>query len=143
MDVNEIIFNLEMMSHHKNVIKESIKNFESALNSGNIESVLSFYSEDSIFMPDGFRSLKRGEIGRSNSNFLTEKDFKIKFDNLKIDVNDNYGFVEAVANTSSINAKDSSRVQKTSRDFFVLRQEENHWKIFSYIFNNVTVSQAS
>ncbi|AZA55225.1 YybH family protein [Chryseobacterium sp. G0201] len=143
MDVNEIIFNLEMMSHHENVIKESIQNFESALNSGNIDSVLSFYSEDAIFMPDGFRSLKRGEIGRSNSNFLTEKDFKIKFDNLKIDVNDNYGFVEAVANTSSIDLKDTSRVQKTSRDFFVLRQEENQWKIFSYIFNNVTVSQTS
>jgi ketosteroid isomerase-like protein len=143
MNVNEIIFNLEMMSHHKNVIKESIQNFESALNSEDIERVLSFYSEDAVFMPDGFRSLKRGEIGRSRSNFLTEKDFKIKFDNLKIDVNDNYGFVEAVANTSEIDPKGTSKVQKTSRDFFVLRQEENHWRIFSYIFNNIKVSQAS
>ncbi|MCX8534131.1 YybH family protein [Chryseobacterium luquanense] len=142
MNINEI-FNLEMMNHHKNVIKESIQNFELALNSGNIESVLSFYSEDAVFMPDGFSTLKKGEIGRSRSNFLTEKDFKIKFDNLKIDVKDNFGFVEAVANTSEIDPKGTSKVQKTSRDFFVLRQEENQWKIFSYIFNNVTVSQAS
>lgn len=141
MNVNEIIFNLEMMNHHKNIVRESIQNFAAALNSGNIENVLSFFSEDAVFMPDGFKTLKKKQIGKSGSNYLKETDFKIQFDNVKIDVKENYAFVEAVGSTSQIIEKNLSTIEKQSRDFFVLRQEQNLWKISNYIFNNVAVSK--
>jgi ketosteroid isomerase-like protein len=141
MNVNEIIFNLEMMNHHKNIVRESIQNFAAALNSGNVENVLSFFSEEAVFMPDGFKTLKKKQIGNSGSNYLKEIDFKIQFDNVKIDVKDNYAFVEAVGNTSQIIEKNLSTIEKQSRDFFVLKQEKNLWKISNYIFNNVTVSK--
>lgn len=122
------------MSHHKNIVKEKILNFESALNLGNIEDVLSFYSDEAIFMPEGFKTLKKDQIGKTK--FLTN-DFKIRFDDVKIAIDETYAFVEAIAKTSQNDKESSSKLERTSRDFFVFSKEKGDWKIFRYIFNNV------
>jgi ketosteroid isomerase-like protein len=129
------------MSHNKNKVKEKISNFESALNLGNIEDVLSFYSDEAIFMPDGNKTLKKSQIGKSGSEFLIESDFKIRFDDVKIAVDETYAFVEAIAKTSQNDKESSSKSERTSRDFFLFRKEEGDWKIFRYIFNNVKTSK--
>jgi ketosteroid isomerase-like protein len=125
------------MNDQYNVIKEDIQNFASALNAGDIKRVLSFYSDEGIFMPEGFRTLKKNEIGKSRSKFLAEKKFNIEYENLNITINENYAFVEAIAKTSENHLKNLSKIQKTSRDFFVLHREDHYWKILRYIFNNV------
>lgn len=129
------------MSHHKNIIQEKILNFESALNLGDIEDVLSFYSDEAIFMPDGNKTLKKSKIGKSGAEFLIESDFKIRFDDVKIAIDETYAFVEAIAKTSQNDKESSSKFERTSRDFFVFRKEESDWKIFRYTFNNVKASK--
>jgi ketosteroid isomerase-like protein len=129
------------MSYNKNIIQEKILNFEAALNLGNIEDVLSFYSDEAIFMPDGYKTLKKSQIGKSGLEFLIESDFKIRFENMKIAIDETYAFVEAIAKTSQNDKESSSKLEKTSRDFFVFRKEEGDWKIFRYIFNKVKTSK--
>ncbi|UFH33066.1 nuclear transport factor 2 family protein [Chryseobacterium sp. C-71] len=128
------------MNHNKNKVKEKILNFESALNLGNIEDVLSFYSDEAIFMPDGNKTLKKSQIGKSGAEFLIESNFKIQFENVKIAIDENYAFVDAIAQTSQNDKEISSKLERTSRDFFVLRKEEGDWKIFRYIFNNNVIT---
>lgn len=129
------------MSNHKNIIREKILNFGSALNLGNIEDVLSFYSDEAIFMPEGNKPLKKNQIGKSGSEFHIESNFKIRFDDVKITIDDTYTFVEAIAKTSQNDKESSSKLERISRDFFVFRKEEDDWKIFRYIFNNVKISK--
>lgn len=138
MNVNETILKLEIMSHNKNKVKEKILNFESALNLGNIEDILSFYSDEAIFMPEGFKTLKKDQIEKTK--FITN-DFKIRFDDVKIAIDETYAFVEVIAKTSQNHKEILSKLERTSRDFFVFRKEESDWKIFRYIFNNVKTSK--
>lgn len=142
MNVNEIILKLEIMGHYKNKVEENIQKFAAALNLGNSEAILSFYSKDAVFMPDGFKTLKKNQIGRSKLNQLIVRNFKIQFDHVKIATDDNFAFVEAVAITSEDNVVDELKLEKISRDFFVFRKEECDWKIYRYIFNNVSNSQS-
>lgn len=141
MNVNKIILKLEVMSDNNNQVKEKILNFASALNLGKIEDVLPFYSDEAIFMPDGSKTFTKSQIGKSGAEFLIESDFKIRFYDVKIAIDETYAFVEAIANTSQNDKETSSKLEKTSRDFFVFRKEEGDWKIFRYIFNNVNASK--
>jgi ketosteroid isomerase-like protein len=118
-------------------VKEGIQNFANALNAGDLGSILSFYSEEGIFMPEGFKTLSKNSIGKKRAKLLEELNFKIQFEVVKIVVNDNYAFVEALAKTSENDKNAHSTSEKTSRDFFVLRKEDDQWKILRYIFNNV------
>lgn len=135
--IHEIILNLEIMGHHKNIIEEHIQNFATAINSGDIHRILSFYSDDCLFMPSDFGTLTKAQIGKSSSAFFSNKDFKIQFDDVEIDINENHAFVESKAKTKETNVKNGTKLEKTSRDFFVFRKEGSDWKIFRYIFNNV------
>lgn len=129
------------MSYHKNIVKEKILNFESALNLRNVNDILSIFSDEAIFMPHGNKTLKKSQIGKSGSKFLIESDFKIQFYNMNIAIDETYAFVDAIAKISQNDKESSSKLEKTSRDFFVFRKEEGDWKLFRYIFNNVKTSK--
>lgn len=129
------------MSYHKNIVKEKILNFESALNVRNVNDILSIFSDEAIFMPHGNKTLNKSQIGKSGSKFLIESDFKIQFYNMNIAIDETYAFVDAIAKISQNDKESSSKLEKTSRDFFVFRKEEGDWKLFRYIFNNVKTSK--
>ena len=137
MNINEIILNLEIMSHHKNLVEKAVQNYAAAINEGDIEKILSYYSEEGIFMPDSIKTLKRNQIGNMKLIRFSKMDFKIQFSDIRIKVEDNYAFVEAVAQTSEENQQTKDLIRKESRDFFVFKKEQNDWKIFRYIFNTI------
>lgn len=123
------------MSHKKKIIQEKILNFESALNLGNIEDVLSFYSDEAIFMPDGNKTLKKSQIGKSGSGFLIESDFKIRFDDVESAIDETYVFVEAIAKTSQNNKESLSKLERTSRDFLCSGKKKAIGEIFQVHFS--------
>lgn len=61
------------MGHHKNILQEHIQNFATAINSGDINRILSFYSDDCLFMPSDFGTLTKAQIGKSSSAFFQIK----------------------------------------------------------------------
>jgi ketosteroid isomerase-like protein len=136
MNANELILNLEVMSNNKNLIAEVVENYAAAINAGEIDKIRSYYSGEGIFMPEGVKTLKKNQIGNKKLPFFKEKDFKIQYNDIKIKVDDNYAFVEAVAQTLENDVMGSSKVERNSRDFFVFQKEGTEWKILTYIFNN-------
>lgn len=125
------------MSHHKNLVEKTVQNYAAAINGGDIEKILSYYSEEGIFMPDSVKTLKRNQIGNKKLIRFSKIDFRIQFSNIRIKVEANYAFVEAVAETSEENRQTKDLIKKESRDFFTFKKEESDWKIFRYIFNTI------
>lgn len=107
-----------------------------SLNSAQYNSIAAFYTEDGQFMPEGFKTISRGDFLKNRSgNFLKSTDFKIDYTIENTFVNNNYAFVSAVASTSTRDFSTGEISVKTSRDFFVLRRDDDNWKIYRYMFN--------
>lgn len=108
-----------------------------ALNAADISSIPSFYAEDGIFMPDGFKVLTQDQLSKSGNSYLKRNRFKITFFIQDIIINEGYAFVDATAKTQTTDPVQNKTVLTTSRDFFVLRKINREWKIYRYMFNHV------
>ncbi|WP_442591951.1 YybH family protein [Pedobacter sp. AW31-3R] len=121
-------------------IQETIKGFASTLNSADAKSIPSHFSNDAKFMPDGSGTITgAGLLKKSGEKHLSATEFKIKFSDFDINIDNNYAFVNARAETSQLDPVNNQKVVKSSRDFFVLRKTDQSWKIYRYIFNNVKI----
>ena len=126
-----------MKNQVDNQIAELLEGYALAINGAQTTSIATFYAEESLFMPEGFKTLTKQDLSREkSSNFLRKTDFKIEYTIEKIEVEDNFAFVSATAKTSKKESVTNDAVIKQTRDFFVLRKEESSWKIFRYVFNN-------
>jgi uncharacterized protein (TIGR02246 family) len=122
----------------KTKIKQLISDYAAALNSANIELIPSFYAEDGLFMPDGLRTFTTDDLSNKlRGTYLKRSQFSISYDISDVVVNGDFAFIQAQASTLSVNPTTGKTTTKSSRDLFVLTQEENNWKIYRYIFNNV------
>lgn len=126
-----------MENQVENQIAELLKGYALAINDAQTASIAAFYSEEGLFMPEGFKTLTKQDLSpKKSSNFVRKTDFKIEYTIEKIEVEDNFAFVSATAKTSKKESATNDAVINQTRDFFVLRKEECSWKIFRYVFNN-------
>lgn len=110
-----------------------------SLNSAQCDSIAEFYTEDGQLMPEGHKTFSKADFLKNRSgNFLKRTDFKIEYTVEETIVDGNYAFVTAVARTSTINST-GNILNKTSRDFFVLRKSDENWKVYRYIFNKISL----
>jgi ketosteroid isomerase-like protein len=128
-----------MENQIENQIAEVLKGYALAINDAQTASIAAFYSEEGLFMPEGFKTLTKQDLyPEKSSNFLRKTDFKIEYTIEKIEVEENFAFVSVTAKTSKKQSATNDAVMKQTRDLFVLRKEEGSWKIYRYIFNNST-----
>ncbi|MCC9168974.1 YybH family protein [Pontibacter harenae] len=114
-----------------------ITNYANALNSADAGAIPAFFTHDGQFMPDGFRSLTTADLAKRSKSILEKSQFHIKYSLRDIVVDGQFAFIEAMAQTRSNLAATGGESTQVSRDFFVLRKEQENWKILRYIFNNV------
>jgi|GEM_PF-507959 len=126
----------------KQAILNLLTEYDNALNSANIALIPSFYAEDGMFMPDGMQELSRSDLQKKNhESYLKKVQFRIDFTIADIIIDGRYAFVQAIAKANSRNLETDKVSAKTSRDLFILRKDQDKWKIFRYIFNNVKEQQ--
>jgi len=126
----------------KQAILNLLTEYDNALNSANIALIPSFYAEDGLFMPDGMQELSRNDLQKKNhESYLKKVQFRIDFTIADIIIDGRYAFVQAIAKANSRNLETDKVSAKTSRDLFILRKDQDKWKIFRYIFNNVKEQQ--
>lgn len=113
-----------------------IKDFTNALNQGRFHQIPALYTEDGIFMPNGYKSLESKKIGILASKQSTGNNFKINIQIDEIEVDGNYAFVTGKADVQT----GENTPAKTTRDFFTLRKDGEQWKVYRYMFNNFTAS---
>jgi ketosteroid isomerase-like protein len=113
-------------------------NFAQILNNGQTAAISDFFDQDAIFIPDGMKKIIAGnQIGKSSNGYLKRSDFKISYTIKDITIENQFAFVEASATTTENRISDLKPVPKKSIDFFVLKKNDENWKIYRYIFNNV------
>jgi len=113
-----------------------IDSFAGVLNAADVASIPSFFSEDGKFMPNGVKTITGLDtLVKSAKNNLAKIAFQIQFTVEEIQIDGHFAFITAKANTSQLEAGSELLVNKTTRDFFVLKKESVDWKIYRYIFN--------
>ncbi|SNC65450.1 conserved hypothetical protein [Hymenobacter gelipurpurascens] len=111
--------------------------YAQALNSADTAALASFYTPDGVFMPEGLTTLPVSELLARAEAFFAKEEFQIDFAVESVAVDGAYCFVRATASTRSTERATQRELGRRSRDFFVLRQQPQGWKIFCYIFNSV------
>lgn len=114
-----------------------VSGYAAAINAANVDLIAAFYTADAVFMPDHTQTLTKSDLLKKGSAFLSKTRFHINYSIQHVTLKDEYAFVQATAQTRTVNPHTHTEVAKTSRDLFVLQKEQNEWKIFRYMFNNV------
>jgi ketosteroid isomerase-like protein len=125
------------METEKSAAEKLLADYASALNAANSEIIPKFFTPDGVFMPENNRPIKAARLGERSKTFLRNSHFQISYDVQDIEVNGEYAFVQAVAQTKTFDVGNNRETSQISQDFFVLRKEQEDWKIFRYLFNNV------
>lgn len=114
-----------------------LAHYAHALNSANTALLPALYTADGVFMPDGMAPLPAGALLGKGESFFAKKRFHISYAVEDVTVSGEYAFVQAKARTATTDLATGRGVARTSRDFFVLRQEAQDWKIYRYLFHSV------
>ncbi|PBJ10145.1 nuclear transport factor 2 family protein [Flavobacterium sp. ACN6] len=122
----------------KQAISTLLDNFAQVLNSAKTKAIPDFFDQEAVFIPEGMgKFIGIDTLGKTDEGFLKRANFKISYTIKDIIVENNYAFVEAFASTVENRISDLNSVKKSSMDFFVLKNVDDNWKIYRYIFNNV------
>lgn len=122
----------------KEAIGTLLGDFAQVLNNGETNAITGFFDRNAVFIPDGMKKIIEGnQLGKTSNGYLKRADFKITYVIKDIVIENQFAFVEAFATTTENRVSDLKPVQKKSIDFFVFKKEDENWKIYRYIFNNV------
>ncbi|MBC6605374.1 DUF4440 domain-containing protein [Hymenobacter sp. BT188] len=119
--------------------EQLLAQYAQALNSADTTALSSFYTPDGVCMPNGVQTIPASALSARGAAFFAKAGFDIDFAVESVAVDGSYAFVQATAHTRTTKGNAHPQVRR-SRDFFVLRQQEQGWKIFCYIFNSVQVA---
>lgn len=120
----------------KTAIQDVVTAFAHTLNTGNKNAIPDFFARDGLFMPEGSKPIPSNRLA-GPTDFLRRVNFQIDFTPEDIVIDGDYGFARFTACTKMLNPETGSSIRQKSRDFFVFRKDEAHWKIYRYMFNNV------
>lgn len=116
-------------------VETQIKTYEKALNSNDIESILSLYGEAPVFMPQHAPAL----VGRD----AVRAGYRQVFETIKLSVEFTIHEVEVLGDTAWARTSSAGHtrilaagieVQEGNNELFVFKRENGNWKIHRYLF---------
>lgn len=117
--------------------RQLLARYAEALNAANTTLLPALYTTDGVFMPDGMTPLPASALLSKGQSFFAKTRFHISYEAKTVAVDGEYAFVQATACTATTELATGQEATRTSQDFFMLRQQDQVWKIFCYIFNSV------
>ena len=116
-------------------IKEVVMSYEKGLTEGNVEALVSLYTEDATFIPNQQPAME------GNKNFTGFyqyffNTYKVKAE-ISIDKVVSFGDTGMLLSHSkeTMTAKDGSTFSMQAREMFLLKKINGAWKIYSYLYN--------
>ena len=118
-----------------NTIQDVVKTYETALNGNDIETILSLYGSEPVFMPQHAPALVGREAVRAGYEYV--------FTTLKLDIRFEIHEVEELGEVAWARTSSAGRtnilaagieVQEGNNELFVFRVENGSWKIHRYLF---------
>jgi len=116
-----------------------LNDYEQALNNSDVKRVVSLYTDDGIFMP----SNKPTAVGEEQVNIAYQHVFKALDLDVKFHVNEieYFGDIAFARTTSDGKIKileKNTTINNNSRELFILKRVDKKWKIYRYMFNEMS-----
>lgn len=117
-------------------IEALVKAYEKALNTNDIESILSLYGEAPVFMPQHAPAL----IGRD----AVRAGYEHVFNTIKLNIVFTIHETEELGDTAWMRTSSAGRtrvlatgldVQEGNNELFIFKRENGHWKLHRYLFS--------
>lgn len=117
-------------------IEALVNAYETALNANDIESILSYYSEAPVFMPQHAPALVGRDAVRAGYQFV--------FDTIKLNIVFTIHEVEELGDTAWARTSSAGRtrilatgaeVEEGNNELFIFKREHGDWKLHRYLFS--------
>lgn len=117
-------------------IQSILTTYEAALNAADIDTILSLYGSDPVFMPQHAPAL----IGREAVRAGYEQVFKtlqlnVRFDLHEIEETGDWAWVRTSSSGRTRVLAAGIEVTEGNNELFVFRRENSEWKIHRYLFS--------
>ena len=125
----------------KTDIKALIKSYEKALNSSNVDKVMRLYAKDGVFMPSAKpTSQGQNQVRTAYQHVFSDLDLDVNFHIDEIVWRDDIAFVRTVSDGKIKLLKKDITLKNNSRELFVMKRIDDDWKIYRYMFNEMSSS---
>ena len=117
-------------------IQSVLKSYQNYLNNGDTAAILDLYSKDPIFMPQHAPALVgRDAVKAGYEGVFKTIDLDIVFTIHEVEEQGNWAWARtSSAGTVKVLANGQSGAE-SNNELFVLKKEDNEWKIHRYIFS--------
>jgi ketosteroid isomerase-like protein len=121
----------------KNIIEQIVRNYFTYLYDANTDSIIDLYSENAILMPADLPTAKgKADLMKAyNQTFDTIKFVSATTNYDEVSIFGDVAIVRTTSETHLFLKNENQEIKSKMREFFILIQEENEWKISRYMFN--------
>jgi len=120
-------------------IQHLLKNYQNALNASDTMEVVPLYTDDGVFMPSNKpTSIGQIQVKTAYQHVFKTLDLNVNF---HIDEIERHGDVAFVRTTSDGEIKlleKNITIKNNSRELFILKRTNSEWKIYRYMFNEMS-----
>lgn len=125
-------------STEKSAIEKLLFSYRDALNTSDVNKVLSLYTSDGVFMPSNAPSaIGQEQIKGSYEFVFSQIQLNIEFFIDEIVVNGDYAFARTISKGTTLIHANGQTVAEENRELFVLQKTNDQWKISRYMFNKM------
>ncbi|MBN4061915.1 MAG: DUF4440 domain-containing protein [Flavobacteriales bacterium] len=119
-------------------IKKLLFTYRDALNASDVSKVMPLYTEDGVFMPSGApTSIGTAQVKGSYEYVFSNIKLSIEFNIDEISINGDHAFARTTSKGTTLIHATGETVAEENRELFVLKKENEVWKIDRYMFNKM------
>lgn len=127
-----------MNSTQKSTIEKLLFSYRDALNTSDVNKVLTLYTNDGVFMPSNAPSaIGLDQIKASYTFVFSQIQLCIEFYIDEILTIGDYAFARTTSKGTTLIHANGERIAEENRELFVFNQIDGQWKIYRYMFNKM------
>lgn len=122
----------------KSAIEKLLFTYRDALNTSDVNKVLSLYTNDGVFMPTNAPSaIGQEQVKAAYEYVFSQIQLNIEFYIDEIVINGDYAFARTTSKGTTLIHANKQTVAEENRELFVLQKTNGQWKIARYMFNKM------
>lgn len=116
-------------------IEKVIRTYEAALNANDVETILSLYSANPVFMPQGAPALVgRSAVRAGYEHVFNTIKLNVRFDIHEIEETGDWAWVRTSSAGRTRVLAAGAEIEEGNNELFVFRREGSEWRIHRYLF---------
>jgi len=120
-------------------IQALLKNYQKALNASDTKKVIPLYTNDGVFMPSNKpTSIGQTQVKTAYQHVFKTLDLNVNFHIDEIERHGDIAFVRTTSDGEIKLLEKNTTIKNNSRELFILKRTNSEWKIYRYMFNEMS-----